>query len=68
MTEWQDISTAPKDGSPIKLLQDGDEFLDHEWFEGAWCMVFCDQAGPFVAQRLPHPTHWAPTPPTSGEE
>ena len=56
--EWQPIETAPKDGTPIEIMQDGDVFMDHEWFEGAWSMVFYDQAGPYVAQRLTNPTHW----------
>ena len=56
---WQPISDAPKTyGANIVLLQDGIEYVDHEWFENAWCMVFCDQAGPYVAQRLNNPTHW----------
>ena len=57
---WSDISSAPKDGSVITLMQDGVEYQDHEWFEGSWSMVFCDQAGPYVAQRLTHPTQWKP--------
>jgi hypothetical protein len=51
---------APKDGTAVNLLQDGEEYWDHEWFEGAWSMVFVDQAGPYVAQRLTHPSHWRP--------
>ena len=56
--EWQPIETAPKDGRTISLLQDGLKYEDHEWFEGSWCMVFYDQAGPYVAQRLDCPSHW----------
>lgn len=57
---WKPIETAPKDGRVIDLLQDDVEYRDHEWFEGAWCMVFYDQSGPYVAQRLTHPKSWRP--------
>ena len=57
--EWQPIETAPSGVvDKIELLQDGEVYKDHEWFEGAWSMVFCDQAGPYVSQRLTNPTHW----------
>lgn len=62
MSDWQPIETVPKDGREVRLLQDGIEYDDHEWFEGAWCMVMCDQAGPYPVQRLTHPTHWMPRP------
>ena len=63
---WLPIETAPKDGRAIVILQEGEEYFDYEWFEGAWCMVFYDQAGHYVANRLTNPTHWRPLPSAPG--
>jgi hypothetical protein len=56
--EWQDISTAPKDGTAVLAY-------DPSWYDvpypmkmnrfGRWVHWF-DDHGPF------HPTHWQPLP------
>lgn len=70
MSEWQDISTAPKDCSNIVLfgtvtstdqLTFGDKpgVYTGYWddIDEAWCMSASTFSGPFVT-----PTHWQPLP------
>lgn len=57
---WQDISTAPKDGSRVLLYGfDGYEGMFGVW-NGQWVW-----AG-YLSNRL-QPTHWQPLPPPPGE-
>lgn len=64
--DWQPISTAPKDGTPVLIWVDKmavtasfdeDEL---EWFNGNWGLGFAEAE---------QPTHWMPLPqPPSIEE
>lgn len=72
MTEWQDISTAPRDGTRVLLLDDDGETIlsglwgrrffaknDSDW---QWVMFEGD------SETLCNPTHWMPLPqPPKGE-
>lgn len=60
MTKWQDISTAPKDGTELPLYRH-----DAGWFSGfygTWEHIH-------TTEGEEAPTHWfrLPTPPTKGE-
>lgn len=61
MREWQDISTAPKDGTAILVFQatDGDH---KDRMAIAWCW---DHGGFWRCSDYPglQPTHWMPPPP-----
>lgn len=76
-TEWQPISTAPKDGSPI-ILSNGLVAHEGHWFydEGG-TVEHRDMEGRYIGQddregyegwmdwgggMLPEPTHWMPVP------
>lgn len=77
MTEWQDISTAPKDGTEVLLfglLDDSPRGMTEyhgaycicgywEALDEAWCAIPGDWDGPFF-----YPTHWMslPSPPKEG--
>lgn len=79
MTEWQDISTAPKDGTHIILFghivpseRHQTEYVRPfavtgcwESLDDSWCAIPGEWDGPFVRA-----THWMPlpSPPTSGDE
>jgi hypothetical protein len=52
MSEWQDISTAPKDGFHILLWRDDIQFVGYH-AEAGWCMQGCKLINP-------EPTHWMP--------
>jgi hypothetical protein len=59
MSEWQDISTAPKDGTRILLFANGRVSVggfDPHWSGNCW--VFID---PRIATGT-GPTHWMPLP------
>ena len=67
MSDWQDISTAPKDGTPIFLWWDGDFAPIAQWQNGAWVYRMAQSwepptFGAEVEARLLcyEPTHWAP--------
>lgn len=55
MSKWQDISTAPKDGTEV-LLTDGTYTRTGYWAKriNAWSID--------AAVTLAMPTHWAPLP------
>ena len=57
MGEWQDISTAPKDGTNI-LLTDGKSIMHSYWCgdKYGWRDVYEGY------HRLAEPTHWTPEP------
>jgi len=70
---WQDIASAPKDGTPIQIWQEGLEpnqyvaAFDDRWSNGGW-WVICDGKNTEIPLRGPAPTHWrnvfaAPTAP-----
>lgn len=77
MTEWQDISTAPRDGTEILAFQADGKFHigpeDHvgthlpawavvSWKDGYWDGYYSG-LGPLDA-----PTHWMPLPPPPNEK
>ncbi len=53
--EWQDISTAPKDGFHILLYRPEIQFVGY-WGDAGWCMQGCKLIDP-------EPTPWQPPPP-----
>lgn len=70
---WQDIASAPRDGTLIQIWQDGLEpnqyvaAFDDRWSNGGW-WVICDGKNTEIPLRGPAPTHWrnvfaAPTAP-----
>lgn len=72
MGEWQDISTAPKDGTAVLLCIDGDvigeaywySYTDREQDQGWWWAN--TGPGDYHADRIsivgPHPAFWMPLP------
>jgi len=66
MTPWQDISTAPKDGTPIRAGAASEHWdiawmpyeLTYRFLNGQWCAEFGDDWQPVH----PQPTHWMPLP------
>jgi len=54
--EWQDISTAPKDGRHILLYRPDIQFVGYHAIVG-WCMQGCRVIDP-------PPTRWRPLPAT----
>lgn len=64
MSEWQDISTAPKDGTKVLLYSKDDESEIIEvcyWIEEG----IYDEPGWFCSDEefcFVHPTHWMPIP------
>ena len=74
MSEWQDISTAPKDGTGVRLRKGGEVF--YGWFtnDPMYPWAFIENHEPWIAQRenCPDliqfnayiaefgPTHWKP--------
>lgn len=73
MSDWQDISTAPKDGTEILLFthHEADEYLDESfdavqiglWDDGnhAPGSAFHREPG-WCQQKIGKPTHWMPLP------
>lgn len=66
--EWQDIATAPKDGTHV-LINDGYSIVVAFWGESsvfvkeadAWCVGDC--TGEYnIHQTISAPTHWRPLP------
>lgn len=55
LIEWRDISTAPKDGSPVLLLAGA--IIEGYWWGDNWSQ--CVVQGQFFFEQ---PTHWAPLP------
>jgi hypothetical protein len=70
--EWQDISTAPRDGTPVQLK--GGYIGDNEekdiygpscayWGEtshGEECWIIGSFDGGYLVVKYEEPTHWAP--------
>lgn len=77
MTDWQDISTAPKDGGYIWLGApgtlrigywcDGQKFEHHGSVGGGWRDAARAEAGG-LSDLLFAPTHWMPLPPPPSAE
>lgn len=64
-TQWRQISTAPKDGTFILVLDADGEVRYAQWNKpGWWCGHDCYGNDEFVED----PTHWMPLPPPQGEE
>lgn len=70
MSDWQDISTAPKDGTRVLLCSTANDqyrvFSPCEWTkageiseEGFWLWW---QAEPAYLIEVPAPSHWQPLP------
>lgn len=57
MTEWQPISTAPKDGTTIIIWDKDHGCMIVEWMYGEW---HCSHDGEDMYG--PEPTHWMPLP------
>lgn len=72
MGEWQDIATAPKDGTVIRVRYEWDGNSEEDgvyWAEHRQCMLGtrAGERGPgFVSPEIGHlpvePTHWMPLP------
>jgi len=75
MTEWQDISTAPKDGRtilvfgmPTDLVVSGDTLVHFNYpgaFTAAWDQIddaFSLSGGSWMGPFFNKPTHWMPLP------
>jgi len=60
-SKWQDISTAPKDGTSVLVVADGQYFV--AWWSAGWTRAGDDY------DLSVEPTHWMPLPsyPTSGD-
>ena len=68
MSEWQPISTAPRDGTPILIARKDETFgwvrgwatwVDVRGISGWLSHGFCEIPGNL---GLAHPTHWMPLP------
>lgn len=82
MTEWQDISDAPRDGSVVEITaieDDGAVFEIHrmQWghvqrnalFAPGQVGMWVDPGGNYTwREGEGGPTHFRPSPPTSGDE
>lgn len=73
MTDWQDIATAPRDGSEVLLFtrHDGDDFCEEAFtaVQIGWWDFGNDVADPMWSrpawwhlQKIGIPTHWMPLP------
>ena len=69
MTDWQPISTAPKDGTQI--LAYGPYVWEDYWKSGfdrtGWAVIYWENDGWRLANANPYadymdPTHWIPLP------
>lgn len=62
--DWQDIATAPKDGSIILVFgrnqRGGNYIADAKWTGGAWCLF--DPANDAHEWPSDYHTHWRPLP------
>lgn len=76
MSEWQPISSAPKDGTNI-LLSNGDQVAEGQWIsDPGYIRERRDVEGYYIGQDeydgfegwmdydggMPNPTHWMPLP------
>lgn len=55
MSEWQPISTAPRDGAPVDLWHKGGFRLTDVWWDADDQVWVCAVDDEFL-------THWMPTP------
>ena len=64
MNDWQNIDTAPKDGTSI-LGWTAEGICEIYWMWGEWCQAPCYSTydGCGSAVLLCQPTHWMPLPP-----
>src|SRR5574343_444311 len=65
MSEWQDIATAPKDGTPVDLWVHGGRLADAEWSDRkqAWVVWGQDEFESGADVKINgRPTHWMPLP------
>jgi hypothetical protein len=62
---WQDISTAPRDDSPVTLFK---RWNEGEWHVGEGYFDTFAQAWSWADGRMTTPSHWRPlpSPPASG--
>lgn len=60
MSEWQEIETAPKDGTEI-LAWNGETCLCVVFHDGAWVENYD------YAELVEIPTHWMPLPKPPGQ-
>lgn len=66
MSEWQDIKTAPRDGTAVLLYvpgwSHGDPLMTTaSWYGDEWCLLM---VGGYAVDSdvYPDPTHWQPLP------
>lgn len=62
MSEWMDISTAPKDGTPMLFCNWCGSQDTLPITSGFWSRVAEEWYSEISAQRI-RPTHWMPLPP-----
>jgi hypothetical protein len=64
MSEWQDISTAPKDGKERMLLGDASSIGIGFWSveRGCWCFDPRPYEGMYDVPKMAEMTHWMPLP------
>lgn len=70
---WQDISTAPKDGTKLLLCVAGYEPCIGGWFEKRWLSFDPESFDhetltKWLEDTTYEPTDWMPAPPSSGQE
>lgn len=66
MSEWQDISTAPMDGSKVILAVKGGcvvgHWVEHRAYHHCWAWMVAPWPGCDFLMAVA-PTHWMPLPP-----
>lgn len=63
MTDWQDISTAPKNGTEILVFYKSSGVISIAWYDERvlqWVVSVADNGEPIWND--PYPTHWMPLP------
>lgn len=64
--DWQQIETAPKDGTHVWAFADGEQIAMH-WIDiSGGCWVYSDSLLGDVCPDAPQPTHWMPLPAAPG--
>lgn len=68
MSEWQDIKTAPKDGTDVYLYEQNyygvvSAHYEGEGEDGEDCWVLTNMTSYDESSVVEHPTHWMPLPP-----
>lgn len=59
MNQWQDITTAPKDGTEVDLWTAFGRVTGAKFVDGKWVEWF-DRDGEWIA--VDQPSHWMPCP------